>query len=177
MVIAQTAISLDGFVAGPNHEMDWVFEHQLPPDAGIVEDAIANFGAILTGRNSYDVGRRSERAETSGAYGGRWQGPEFVLTHDPPDDDPSTTFLSGDIAAAVARAREAAGGRSVLVLGATVAREVLYAGLLDELHLLVLPVLLGDGIALFERGPRVDLETIEIKPLGAATSLRYRVRR
>ena len=175
MIVAQTSISLDGFVAGPDHEMDWVFEHEIDAEP-IVEDAIANFGAILTGRNSYEVGRRAERVETSGAYGGRWQGPELVLTHDPPDD-PSKTFLSGDIGAAVAAAREAAAGKSVLVLGASVTRQVLHAGLLDELHLLVLPVLLGDGIALFERGPRVDLETVEARSLGAATSLRFRPRR
>src|SRR4051812_9234659 len=120
-VLVHATMSLDGFIAGPGDAMDWVFEHAPEgPDAAaeeaVIEEEIATIGAVLAGRGSYDVGRRSERPETSGVFGGRWTGPEFVLTHDPPDD-PGFTFLSGDIREAVGTALDAAGGKNLLVLG------------------------------------------------------------
>src|SRR3954454_23614513 len=104
-VIVNTTMSLDGFIAGPGDAMDWVFEQAVPdePDEAI-DEVIATTGAVLAGRRSYDVGRRAERPETSEAFGGRWQGPELVLTHHPPEDDPHMTFLSCDIREAVATA-------------------------------------------------------------------------
>ena len=72
-------MSLDGFIAGPGHEMDWVFEHTAPGEGA--EEAMAATGAMLSGRHTYDVGQRSRRPETSAAYGGAWSGAEFVLTH------------------------------------------------------------------------------------------------
>ena len=120
IVRVSTALSLDGYMAGPNHEMDWVFDHAGDASPELIQELIDTTGAILSGRGSYDVGRGSTRQETSGPFGGRWSGPQFVLMHDPPDDeqDESITFLSGDIRDAVATAREAAGERNVLILGA-----------------------------------------------------------
>jgi hypothetical protein len=81
-------------------------------------------GAILSGRGSYDVGEGSTRSETSRPFGGRWSGPEFVLTHRPPaDPPPGLRFLSGDIREAVDTARAAAGGRNLLLLGANVTQQ------------------------------------------------------
>ena len=109
-VLAATTMSLDGFIAGPNDEMDWVFEHAADVPAALVDELIATTGAILGGRRGYEVGRRAERPETSGPFGGRWSGPIFILTHTPPDDetDPAYTFVSGDVRGAVARALAAA---------------------------------------------------------------------
>src|SRR5690348_13509249 len=111
IVRVSTALSLDGYMAGPNHEMDWVFDVPGDPPADLVQELIDTTGSILTGRGSYDVGRAASRQETSAPFGGRWSGPQFVLTHDAPDDekDESIAFLSGDIRDAVATAREAAG--------------------------------------------------------------------
>lgn len=153
VVMVSTTMSLDGFIAGPNHEMDWVFDHGFVPEGtvDVIDEMIASTGAILSGRGSYDVGRRSTREETSSAFGGRWSGPEFVLTHRPPSDPvrPSLTFLSGDIRDAVATALSAAAGRNLLVLGANVAQQCLEADLVDEVSLFLLPIVLGDGIRLF----------------------------
>src|SRR3954449_9530176 len=123
-VLVSATMSLDGFIAGPDDAMDWVFEHAPSgPDAEAEEASIAEViaatGAILAGRGSYDVGVRAERPETSEPFGGRWSGPELVLTHHPPDD-PGFTFLSGDIREAVATALDAAGGLALLLLGANV---------------------------------------------------------
>jgi len=99
IVLVHTTVSLDGFTAGPNHGMDWIFDSRLLPNEPIeaIEDVIRTTGAILAGRGTYDVGRRSARSETGGAFGGRWSGPQVVLTHRPPTDeeDREVTFLSG----------------------------------------------------------------------------------
>jgi dihydrofolate reductase len=181
IVRVTTTLSLDGFMAGPDHEMDWVFEHagDIPADA--TKELIETTGAILAGRGSYNVGRRSTRRETSKPFGGAWEGPQFVLTHDPPDDedDPSITFISGGIRTAVETALDAAGDKNVLILGANIANQALEAGLVDDILLYVLPVLLGDGVRLFDADASrsADLEAIDITRYGQVASLNYRVAR
>jgi dihydrofolate reductase len=175
-----TTLSLDGFVAGPNHEMDWVFDNQFLPDEPVAaaEELIEQTGAILTGRHSYDVGRAASRAETSSAFGGRWSGPEFVLTHHAPTDeqDDDIRFLSGSIKEAVATALEAAHGKNLLVLGANVAQQCLHEDLVDELVLMILPILLGAGIPLFDSsgGRHQKFTTVSATQAGQATVLRLR---
>jgi dihydrofolate reductase len=174
----EATMSLDGFIAGPGDAMDWVFRYSEPDAA--VEEAIRSTGAVLAGRRSYDVGRRkSSPPEAKQVYGGAWSGPQFVLTRHPPagETDPSITFLSGDIANAVATAKAAARGKNVLIIGATVARECLEAGLIDEMLIIVAPILLGGGVRLFARpnGKPVDLEKIGVAESGRVTDLRFRV--
>lgn len=179
-VLVHTTMSLDGFIAGPNDEMDWVFEYADDVPAALVDEVIATTGAILGGRRGYEVGRKAERLETSKPFGGRWSGPIFILTHTPPPDesDPAYTFLSADAGDAVAAAVAAADGRNVLVLGANVVDQCLQAGLVDEILIHLMPVLLGDGVPLFGgRGPevRTDLETLEVSATGQVVNLRYGV--
>jgi dihydrofolate reductase len=180
IVLVNAAVSLDGFIAGPNHEMDWIFDHQFLPDEpiGAIDDVIRTTGAILTGRGSYEVGRRSERSETSSAFGGRWSGPEFVLTHRPPADDETreVSFLSGSIAQAVSTALAAAQGKNLLVLGANVVRQCLDEDLVDEILLLLVPILLGDGISLFGApgGRQIRFETVSVSQAGQVAFLRFR---
>lgn len=186
-VVVSTTMSLDGFVAGPHHEMDWIFDSGFLPEedpAGddSIDELIRTTGAILTGRGSYDVGQASERTETSSAFGGRWSGPEFVLTHRPPADAaarPDVTFLSASIREAVATALAAAGEKNLLVLGPNVARQCLAEDLVDEMLILLMPVVLGDGIRLFaaSEGPRVRFETVGLTRYGEAVNLRFCRRR
>jgi dihydrofolate reductase len=140
IVLWHVTMSLDGFIAGPDDAMDWVFEHAEPNPA--VDQVIRTTGAILAGRRTYNVGRRDVDKPSGQAFGGAWTGPQFVLTHDVPDgsDDPSVTFLSGDITNAVNLALTAAGGKNVLVLGANVAKQCIDAGLLDEVLVHLAPV-------------------------------------
>ncbi len=178
IVLAHTTMSLDGFIAGPNDEMDWVFEHAADVPPGIVDDVIRRTGAILGGRRGYELGRRAERPETAKPFGGRWEGPIFILTHTPPDDetDPAYTFVSGDVSDAVATALSAAGGRDLLVLGANVVDQCLHDGVVDELLLHVLPVLLGEGVRLFGGpGLAARLELVDGFVSGQVVNLRYRV--
>jgi dihydrofolate reductase len=103
----------------------------------------------------------------------------FVLTHRPPATGRGgVTFLSGDIAAAVATAKQAAGHKDLVLLGAGVGRQALERGLVDEVQLMVLPVLLGDGVRFYGSagGTRIDLESSDRDLSGGVTFLRYRVR-
>jgi len=87
-VLCHFAMSLDGYVAGPNHEMDWVFGLSVRP--GLVDEYVATTGAVLAGRHGWDAAIDKNRP-----YGGAWQGPIFVLTHHPEDATPAAdvTFL------------------------------------------------------------------------------------
>jgi dihydrofolate reductase len=171
-VVVHRSASLDGFIAGPGHEMDWIFEH---PHPDLATGVMGRTGAIVAGRGSHRVGERSERAETSAAYGGAWSGAEFVLTHDDLDLPDGVTRLDGDIRDVVATAREAARGRDVELFGADVARQAFAAGLVDEVVVHVLPVVLGEGVAFSPGSGRVDLELVEHEVTGSVVSLRYRV--
>jgi dihydrofolate reductase len=102
----------------------------------------------------------------------------FVLTHDAPGNAAAGfTFVSGDIAKAVATAKAAAGDKYVVVFGATTAQECLDAGLLDEVLVHIAPVLLGDGVRLFDRpgGTNVKLERISLTDSPRVTNLWLRV--
>ena len=178
IVLWHTTMSLDGFIAGAGDAMDWVFRYQDPiPE---VDEVIRTTGALLVGRRSYEVGRKPDAPpEAQKPFGGAWEGPQFVLTHRPAAGrhDPSVTFIAGDIHAAVERALAAARGRNVVVIGASVARECLEAGLVDEILIHLAPVLLGDGIRLFARtgAPPVNLETTAVTRAGQLATLRFRV--
>jgi dihydrofolate reductase len=173
-VVVQAAMSLDGFIAGPGDAMDWVFEYTTPAE---FPDIVEATGAMLSGRRSYDVGRRDAGKPSGEAYGGAWHGPSFVLTHDPPPD-PGVTFLSGDIEGAVATARAAAGDKDLVVVGADVASQCLDRGLVDELLVMVLPVLLGAGTPVYKPATAspIELEALTSSLSGSVQLLRYGVR-
>jgi dihydrofolate reductase len=173
-VVVNRAMSLDGFIAGPGHAMDWIFEH-LTADA--VLEVMEATGAMLIGRRTYEVGKRmADSAEGGGTYDG---GAKFVLTHKPPDEpDPTVTFLTCGLEEAVATARRAAGDKNLEILGADVAAQCLQQGLVDEILVYVLPVLLGDGVRFSPPSlGRIDLEPFSNTQQGAVTTLRFRVRR
>jgi dihydrofolate reductase len=195
VVQIQTSMSLDGFIAGPDDDMDWIFDEAADGEgapaegttadgtagegaADVAADIMAMTGAILAGRRTYDVGRRSTRSETSEPYGGGWSGTQFVLTHRPVDD-PRVTFLSGDVRQAVEVGLAAAGDKNLAVFGADVGAQCLAAGLVDEIMIWVVPVLLGAGVPLYrsEAPVRVRLEQIDSRSLGGASRLHYRVLR
>ncbi|MBA2326744.1 MAG: dihydrofolate reductase family protein [Actinobacteria bacterium] len=165
-------MSLDGFIAGPGHTMDWMPRSAEP--SVIADELIATTGALLVGRRTYEV----EERDRGGFYGGAWTGPFFVLTHDAPAKVPewmTGTFVDERIDRAVARASDAAGGNNVVVFGADVARQCIDGGLLDEIVVHLAPVLLGNGVRLFDAPNRVDLENMGIAQSGQLTDLRFRV--
>jgi dihydrofolate reductase len=176
-VVVNRSMSLDGFIAGPGHAMDWgpMARFVAPEDVARVAAAT---GSMLIGRRTWEVGDRLE-AEEPGSTDYPFAGPFFLLTHRPLErPDPGVTILSGDIRDAVATALAAADGKNLEILGADVAGQCLRAGLVDEILVYVLPVLLGDGVPFSAPGlPRVALEPLSSERSNRATILRFRVRK
>jgi dihydrofolate reductase len=181
-VILGMTMSLDGFI---NNRAGSVAE--LYPDLAAWSEtepgreSIQNTGAVVMGRNSYAM------AEDPDWFAGNYeyQVPIFVLTHQPPEKKPrqtdelTFTFVTDGIESAIRLAKAAAGDKEVNIIGAaSTARQTLQAGLADELHVDIMPVLLGGGLRVFEDlgTQSIQLERIKVMELpGGRTHLRFRV--
>jgi dihydrofolate reductase len=157
--------------------MSWLTEH-LGPNA-TVDEVIGEIGALLVGNRTFhgDDPYKGAEAKEGKPFGGGWDGPQFVLTHHAPDTPvPGVTFV-GDLNSGVAAAKAAAGDKYVNVLGASIARQCLDAGVLDEILVCIAPVLLGDGVRLLDRpgGTNVKLERLSLTSAPQATNFWLRV--
>lgn len=172
-VLWHFSMSLDGFVAGPEHSMDWMTGFTGRP--GIEDEYIATTGAVLAGRAGFDSAIGDSRP-----YSEAWQGAIFILTHHPEDAPPAEgiTFLSCDVAEAVRIGLEAAGGKNLEVFSPNIGRQLLEIGLIDEIDLHIAPVLLGDGIRLFDNpgGAPIYLDLINSDDPTREVDVRYRPR-
>ncbi len=179
-VIAGMTMSLDGYVADADGNVDRLYADlaDLQGDP-YMTDTITETGTVLMGRKTFEMGDPDAYA---GAY--EFQVPIFVLTHHPPqippkqDDRLTFTFVQGEGASAVAQAKAAAGDKAVQVVGGVnVIQQLLHAGLVDELHIDVMPLFLGNGRRLFEHAAldRIDLKTIGVESVGQRTGLRFRI--
>jgi dihydrofolate reductase len=168
-VLWHFTMSLDGFVAGPNHGMDWMTGFSSRP--GLIDEYVKTTGAVLGGRDGWDI------AGDSRPYGS-WDGPIFVLTHHPEDATPAdgVTFLSCDPAEAVRIGLAAADGKNLEVFSPTIGRRLLDLGLIDEIDLHIAPVLLGDGIRLYDNpgSEPVRLHWVGEGDSTSALNVRYR---
>ena len=194
-VVALMSMSLDGYVADKNDGVDEVFDWYFsgdvevpmpiptpdftfrvsPPSADHLRGLMAEIGAMLTGRRTF------ERAD---GWGGRhpWEVPAFDVTHRVPDGwpraDSTLHFVTDGLESAVARAKEAAGPRSVGVHGARTIQQLLNLGLLDEIHIDLAAVLLGAGVRIFDNlasAPVVLGDPTVVAGVGV-THLRYPLR-
>ncbi|ONH25638.1 dihydrofolate reductase family protein [Pseudofrankia asymbiotica] len=174
-LLYSATMSLDGFIAGPGGDMSWLTRYLGPNPT--VDELIGQIGALLVGRRTFGGDDPNRGTEKEGAFSGQWHGPQFVLTHHAPEVPvPDTTFV-GDLESGIAAARAAAGDKYINVLGASVGAQCLDAGVVDEILVLIAPVLLGDGVRLFERpgGTDVKLERISLTHAPQATNLWFRV--
>ena len=185
------SMSLDGYIAGPNDEPgnpggdgfgrlhDWYGDSQ-PSGAG-PSKASAEFLDEMNATGAVLAGRRT--VEQVDHYNGHHHGvPIFVPSHRPPGPSvanyPLVTYVSDGIVSAMAQAKAAAGDRNVLVHGAYTAQRALEAGVLDELQIHQIPVLLGQGLRMFDVLPSpVELDVVRVIDTPEATHIRYRVRR
>lgn len=193
-VLAGITTSVDGYVAGPNDGPEkglgeggerlhyWVFggpwsydaeprDEATGEDAAWLSEAMGRIGAVVGGRWTYEAARH---------WGGEnpWGLPLFIVTHRPEEEPPggAFTFVSG-VSEAVARAVDAAGDKDVHIMGgADVIRQALDAGLVDELTIIVAPVVLGGGKRLFDGFTRsLELEHLGVRQSAFATFIDYRV--
>ena len=195
-VIASITTSVDGFITGPDDGPGqglgaggerlhfWVFGGPWSYAEGprgeatgearaFLDEGMARTGAVVIGRGMY---------EAAGHWGEKnpWGVPLLVVTHRPDDehDRDEFTFVGG-FDEAMERARALAGERDVAIGGgADVLRQGLAAGLVDELVIIVAPLILGAGKALFDGfGATVELEPTRVRETPWATMLEYRVKR
>ena len=195
-VVIDMSMSLDGYVAGPDdrraqglggnggeHLHDWLFSGHEPcrlspffrPEGRnreVADELLTSTGAMLTGRRTYDL---------VDGWGGEHPIPGIgvvVLTHRPPEAVPPGptrfVFCADGIEAAVDAAKTLAQERSVIVQGASACRQVLRAGLADEVVLHIAPLVLGGGVQLFGDGDRLRLEAIACFDAPHAIHARYR---
>ena len=195
-VTCDMAMSVDGFVAGPNQSFDepfgegidgrlhrWMFDEPEANAAAI--EAITAARAYIMGRNMFSPGRGAWDEQWTGWWGEDppYHAPVFVLTHHPRapltmQGGTTYTFVTDGIESALAQAREAAGDGDVAIAGgAHTVNQYLAAGLIDELRLHVAPVVIGAGERLFDGVGQLELE-LERRDAAATdlvTHLTYRV--
>ena len=194
------SMSLDGFIAGPNDGperplgeggerlFEWYSsgdtEYKLPgtemvfrispQSAELLREAHARMGAFVTGRRTFDI--------TNGWGGNPPLGvPTFVVSHSVPREwvyeGSPFTFVTDGVESAVEQARAVAGEKDVAVGAASVVQQCIRAGLLDEIHVDLVPVLLGGGIRLFEHlgSTPIELESTKVIEGSGVTHLTFRV--
>jgi dihydrofolate reductase len=170
-VIIHTTMSLDGFIARPNDDVSWGFNYGTDR---MMDEIMQEIGAVVMGN------RRVYWSENGLPYGGRLKVPQFVVTHTPrkPVTIGGLTFEFVDsLERAIAQAKTAAGEKSVILLGASIDQQALNAGLVDEIMVHLAPILIGDGIRLFDnlKATDIELERTELVATGGITSLRFRI--
>ncbi|MEW2383057.1 dihydrofolate reductase family protein [Micromonospora sp. NPDC047707] len=209
-VTAQLSVSLDGYYAGPRHTGDghWMESAEAAAffrvtrwatdamawrerqgfaggthdtNSEIVAESFAAAGAYVMGRRMADGGEVPWGAEPP------FRAPVFVVTHRPRETlvrggGTSFTYVTDGVASAVAQARAAAGGKNVAVAGGgSLVRQVLAAGLLDELELHIVPVVLGSGLRLLDAdlglGAKEGIELVPTRVVHSpdVTHVRYTV--
>lgn len=188
------SMSLDGFIAGPDDDVQRLFAWMSLGDTYLnlssgdtdfdlklssesaegFEAAMQSTGAIVSGRRMFDV---------AGAWGGKHPlgVPVVVVTHSIPQEwayeGSPFTFVTEGVEKAIEIAREIAGGKDIGVGGADITRQCLKLGLLDEIGIDLVPVLLGQGVRLFEYLgiEPVELESTGVRESPGVTHLSFRV--
>jgi dihydrofolate reductase len=194
------SMSLDGFIAGPNDGSGsplgdggeslfaWYSggdtEYRLPgtemvfqvspQSAELLREAHGKMGAFVTGRRTFDIANGWGGSPPLGV-------PTFVVTHTVPQEwvyeGSPFTFVTDGVESAVEQAKQVAGEKDVAVGAASIVQQCIRAGLLEEIHIDLVPVLLGEGVRLFDHlgvGP-IDLESTEVVEGAGVTHLTFRV--
>jgi dihydrofolate reductase len=198
-VVFNMTMSLDGFVAGPNDSpekglgeggdalFNWYFSGDTevpisdgnmvlkvsPQSAEILQESFQHYGAGVWGRKTFEIAH---------GWGGHPPGsPCFIVTHNVPQEwvyeGSPFSFVTDGVESAIRQARQAAAEKDVVVCTASILQQCLNAGLMDEIHVDVAPLLLGQGVRLFDHlniNP-TDLECIRVIQAPGVTHLGYRV--
>ena len=185
-VVFNMTMSLDVFVAGPNDSpenglgdggdrlFEWYFsgDTEIPisdgnmvlkvsPQSGeILKEALGTYGAGVWGRRTFDIAK---------GWGGHPPGtPCFVVTHTAPQEwvkeGSPFTFVTDGVESDIRQAKKAARDKDVVVCTASILQQCLNVGLMDEIHIDVVPILLGNGVRLFDH---LGIEPIRLESIRA----------
>lgn len=198
-VVFNMTMSLDGFIAGPNDNpenglgdggealFNWYFSGDTevpisdgqmvlkvsPQSAEILNTSFKTYGAGVWGRKTFDIAQ---------AWGGHPPGsPAFIVTHNVPQEwvyeGSPFIFVSDGVENAVRQAKQAAGEKDVVICTASILQQCLNAGLMDEIHIDVAPLLLGKGVRLFDHLniEPTQLECIRVIAAPGVTHLGFRL--
>jgi dihydrofolate reductase len=191
-VFVELSMSLDGFIARPDGSTDEVHawyssgdtkvkmpnnELEFTTDAKsaeLIRESFYSIGANVTGHNTFD---------DADAWGGEdpLGVPSFIVSHDVPEkwagSDSPFIFVTDGIESAITQAKIAAGDKDVGVAAASITQQCLELGLLDEIQIHLAPVLLGEGIRLFDHldTAPIELECTRVIEAPQVTHLYYRV--
>jgi dihydrofolate reductase len=178
-VIVGTTMSLDGFMNDRTGSLAPLYPDlsQLR-ETEMLQESMQSTGAVVMGRHAYDL--------ADGDFTGyEYQVPIFVLTHHPPqqiakgqNDQLTITFVTNGVESAIEQAKAAAGEKDVTIVGgANTARQCIEARLFDEIHIGIVPILLGSGLRFFENTSieTVQLEKMDILESPVRIDIKYRV--
>jgi len=198
-VVFNMTMSLDGFVAGPNDSPEnglgdggealfkWYFSGDTEvsisegtpvlkvsaQSAKLLKEAFERYGAGVWGRRTFDIAH---------AWGGHPPGePSFIVTHSVPQEwvkeGSPFIFVTEGVESAIHQAKKAAGEKDVVICTASILQQALKAGLVDEMHIDIAPVLLGGGVRLFDKlgAEPIELESIRAIKGPGVTHLGFRV--
>ena len=178
-VIIGATMSLDWFMNDRNGDVSRLYQDfEALRRTEMLREEIRTTGAVVMGRRAYDM---AEGDLTDYEY----QVPIFVLTHHIPqhvvkgeNDKLTVTFVTSGLQTAIEKAKAAAGDKHVMVVGgANTAQQCLQAGLVDEIHIGIIPVLLGEGLRFFEPlvNEQLELERTRVFESPTRTDLWFRV--
>jgi dihydrofolate reductase len=198
-VVFNMTMSLDGFVAGPNDGpgnglgdngeqlFDWYFtgdtEIKLSEGTPVLKVAKQSAEIIRSGFQSYGAGVWGRKTfDITGGWGGHPPGePCFIVTHHVPQEwvrkGSPFVFVTDGVESAIRQAKEAAGEKNVVLCTASILQQALQAGLVDELDIDLAPVLLGNGVRLFDQLDNISIKLEKVVAIDAphVTHLKYRV--
>ena len=187
LVICDMSASLDGYVTGPDDSRenpfgdgagtlhDWLSGAATDEDRAVLQEMVDSVGAVVMGRRSFDKNEGDDDWSEGGPLG---DVPCFVVTHTAPTGSysPVFTIVTDGVESAIEKAQEVAGDKVVLLFGATVMQQGLPLGLVDEIHVHLVPLLVGGGTALFGGlDSAIPLERTRVVVTPAATHLFFRV--
>lgn len=191
-VFSHMTMSLDGFIADsqdgagelfgwydagavtvPSRDERWSFNVD-ENSAGMLREVLASTGVLVCGRRLFDLTNGWDGSHPVGA-------PVVVVTHRPPGDTEAwqQATVAGDVGEGIAKAKQIAGDKDVTIASADIAGQALDLGLVDEVHISLVPVLLGEGIPYFANltyAPHRFDDPVVI-PGARATHLKYTVLR
>ena len=187
-VVMDITMSLDGFIAGPGitqevpmgiagHRLhDWLFTRKTELDSELLKEVVENSGAVIVGGHTYTI-----------AIEGAWEKsspfsvPAFVVCHQLPSFRvEGFTFITDGLPSVMEQAGRTAGAKDIWVMGgADVARQCLYGGWVDEIHIHIAPILLKKGTRLFteNEGALTELEIMRVLDTPGAVHIYYKVRK